>query len=117
MDDNGDGKLTKEEMMTGCEQTGLISPVDAQRIFAAVDADGSGSIDYTEFIAATLDKKTFLNRELCKEAFQLFDADGNGQISLEELRKMLHGQGNVLANEADETEINQMFKAADVDNS
>merc|ERR1712070_36639 len=108
---------TKEEMVNCCQQTGIMGAEEATRIFMAIDVDGSGSIDYTEFIAATLDKKTFLNRELCREAFLLFDKDGNGQISLDELRDMLHGQGSIMNSESDETEINQMFKAADVDGS
>merc|ERR1740117_44452 len=117
MDDNGDGKLTVEEMMNGCEQSGIMSQDDARKVFEAIDADRSGSIDYSEFIAATLDKSSFLKKDLCREAFTIFDKDGNGTISLDELREMLHGVGGVLDSESDETEINRMFKQADADNS
>lgn len=33
-------------------------PADLEEIMRDVDSDGSGAIDYTEFIAATIDKKT-----------------------------------------------------------
>ena len=35
----------------------------------AVDIDKSGAIDYTEFIAATMDKDKAVSKEKLKEAF------------------------------------------------
>ena len=32
---------------------------DLDKLLAEVDSDGSGAIDYTEFLAATLDKKLY----------------------------------------------------------
>ena len=37
-----------------------VIPVDLQEVVAAVDADGSGSIDYTEFLATTIDRYTYI---------------------------------------------------------
>jgi len=36
-------------------------------------------------LAATMDKKIYLKEEKLMAAFQLFDKDGNGKISPEEL--------------------------------
>lgn len=36
---------------------------EVNRIMEIADMDKSGSIDYTEFITATLDKKKFINKE------------------------------------------------------
>merc|ERR1719329_1344858 len=102
--------------MNGCDKTGIMTQDDARKIFEAIDADGSGSIDYSEFIAATLDKKSFLRRELCWEAFQIFDKDGNGKISFDELQEMLSGHA-ADSSGVDESEITALFKQADSDNS
>jgi calcium-dependent protein kinase len=54
-----------------------------------MDSNGSGSIDYTEFLAATLDKKLYSDEEVCWSAFRVFDRNGDGKISADELRQML----------------------------
>lgn len=46
---------------------------EVNRIMQMVDLDKSGSIDYTEFIAATLDKKKIINKERLEQAFNMFD--------------------------------------------
>ena len=72
-----------------------------------VDADGSGVIDYTEFLAATLDRHVSFNRavtpcyvcsdwchrqqymkeDVCWAAFRVFDRNGDGHISTQELKQ------------------------------
>merc|ERR1712217_735015 len=57
LDGNGDGLLTAVEMREGLTQAGLKDiPADLQQIMEDIDTDGSGVIDYTEFLAATLDE-------------------------------------------------------------
>ncbi|KAF4692285.1 hypothetical protein FOZ60_013817 [Perkinsus olseni] len=59
IDKNGDGQLTVHEIVEGINQAGLKEiPDNLMEIMKQVDADGSGVIDYTEFIAATLDRKS-----------------------------------------------------------
>lgn len=55
------------------------------------DTDGSGQIDYTEFIAATLDSQVYMREEYLKAAFDMFDKDGSGKIDNEEVLEMLNG--------------------------
>ena len=38
-----------------------------------VDIDKNGCIDYSEFIAATIDKRKLLSKERLKAAFAIFD--------------------------------------------
>merc|ERR1712190_112073 len=87
LDNNGDGLLTATEMKDGLAKAGLKDiPSDLEQILKDVDADGSGIIDYTEFIAATLDKKQFTAEDVCWAAFRVFDRNGDGKISQDELK-------------------------------
>ena len=63
MDLNGDGKLSKDEIRAGyLEYFGrTIGDVELDAIFEKCDADGSGSIDYSEFVIATMNEKKLLN--------------------------------------------------------
>eukprot|EP00747_Dinoflagellata_sp_TGD_P148505 gnl/TRDRNA2_/TRDRNA2_176928_c3_seq5.p1 gnl/TRDRNA2_/TRDRNA2_176928_c3~~gnl/TRDRNA2_/TRDRNA2_176928_c3_seq5.p1 ORF type:complete len:523 (+),score=148.64 gnl/TRDRNA2_/TRDRNA2_176928_c3_seq5:44-1570(+) len=90
LDGNGDGLLTVNEMKEGLAKAGLKEiPPDLQQIMEEVDSDGSGIIDYTEFLAATLDKKTYQTEDVCWQAFRVFDRNGDGKISREEIAHVL----------------------------
>jgi len=90
LDANGDGLLTLKELRDALGQSGLLKTnSDLQSIMDGVDADGSGVIDYTEFLAATLDTRSYLSEDICWTAFSVFDLDGDGKITQEELRQVL----------------------------
>lgn len=60
LDENGNGLISKEEMMIGLdylrkEVNVKLTQDDIEQIFTAMDFDNSGFIDYTEFIASFLD--------------------------------------------------------------
>ena len=68
---------------------------DWQTIFESLkraDVSNSGSIKYTEFIAATLDSQVYLKEEYLRAAFDMFDRDGSGKIDKDEICKLLHGE-------------------------
>merc|ERR1719409_971535 len=95
LDHNGDGLLTSAEMKEGLAQAGLKEiPTDLQQILEEVDSDGSGVIDYTEFLAATLDKKVYMAEDVCWQAFRIFDRNGDGKIDKAEITHVLN-DGNV----------------------
>jgi calcium-dependent protein kinase len=90
LDKNGDGSITFEEL-----QGGLGDRENAEElmgILRAADTDQNGSINYTEFLAATMDAQTFLREDYLKTAFQMFDKDSSGSIDKNEIRALLEGE-------------------------
>lgn len=75
LDTNNDGKISREELLVGFTATmGLVSAeLEVERIMQMVDMDANGAIDYTEFIAATVNKNKLLTKERLKQAFDHFD--------------------------------------------
>lgn len=59
------------------------------RILKIADSDGSGEIEYSEWIVATTDKRKLLTNEKLETAFNLFDRDGGGSISANEIKEVL----------------------------
>ena len=51
------------------------------------DVDNSGTIDYGEFIAATIHLNKLEREEHLMAAFQYFDKDGSGYITVDELQQ------------------------------
>ena len=71
LDKNNDGKLSHAELLEGFAATmGIIAAqIEVERIMQAADIDKNGHIDYSEFIAATTDKRKLLSKERLKAAF------------------------------------------------
>jgi calcium-dependent protein kinase len=89
LDVNGDGTLTLDEIKTGCQQHQIALPANFDSVFRSIDSDNSGCIDYTEFIAATMENSFQYREDLCWAAFRVFDIDGDGKITCQELAAAL----------------------------
>jgi calcium-dependent protein kinase len=91
LDTNGDGRLSREELMEGYSQemTQAEASIAVDQIMRSVDVDRNGYIEYTEFIAATMDFRSNEAKKTLKYAFKAFDADGSGKISADEIKQML----------------------------
>ncbi len=59
---------------------------EVDSLFSQVDIDGSGFIDYSEFVVASMNEKSLLTNEKLEAAFKMFDKDGSGLISTEEIK-------------------------------
>lgn len=68
--------------------------MEARKFFDAMDVDGNGSIDFTEWCAATIDKHKLINDKNLRTAFDLFDKDRGGSISAEEVAQILSRTAN-----------------------
>lgn len=93
IDTNGDGQLSKEELLEHYIQ--VLGQENAEeevtQIMKQVDTEKNGYINYTEFIKAAMSQRTLLSSQNLRRAFDLFDNDKSGTISASELRKVLQG--------------------------
>jgi calcium-dependent protein kinase len=72
LDVNGNGMISKEEMMIGLEYlrkevNANLNTADIEQIFTAMDFDNSGQVDYTEFIASFLDATISKNERFLRK--------------------------------------------------
>ena len=90
-DTNGDGKLDMNEVKVGyLEHYGrVMSDQEVEDMFNAVDTDKSGFIDYSEFVVAATSQSALTSQEKLQAAFKMFDKDGSGMISADEIREVL----------------------------
>jgi Ca2+-binding EF-hand superfamily protein len=77
LDANGDGKITKEELQAGYSKSLGISDEEINELMKKLDNDGSGSIDYTEFVAAAMNREKVLTKKRIQDCFQMFDKVGS----------------------------------------
>jgi calcium-dependent protein kinase len=97
MDSDRSGSITYEELKTGLHRLGSkLSEAEVKQLMEAADVDGNGTIDYIEFISATMHRHRLERDEHLHKAFQYFDKDGSGHITKEELEIAMkeHGMGD-----------------------
>lgn len=100
LDKNGDGCLSLDELSTALRDKENGDTLLA--LLRAADTDGSGEINYTEFIAATIDASLYMREDYLRTAFDMFDSDGSGKIDTEEIIAILSGDdlSNFVSKEA-----------------
>lgn len=110
LDKNGDGLLSLEELKAGASQFSIEFAENIEKIMNQVDEDRNGHINYSEFLVAATNWQKELSRERLQAAFEAFDKDKSGGISVEELVDSLgggKGQDHVFV---------EMVKQADTNN-
>jgi calcium-dependent protein kinase len=90
IDLNLDGKLSKDELKYAFKEAGVeMKNEQLNKVIQSIDFDGNGFIEYEEFIRVTLPKERLFTEKNLKIAFDMFDLDKNGTISLNEFKEIL----------------------------
>jgi len=114
-DKDGDGTITPKELGTVMRSLGQ-NPTEAelQDMINEVGADEHGFIDFPEFLslmARTM--RDWDTEDEIIDAFKVFDRDGNGFISVAEVRHAIMNLGEKLT----DSEVDEMTQEADVDSN
>ncbi|XP_056162276.1 probable calcium-binding protein CML17 [Syzygium oleosum] len=122
-DRNGDGHITREELRESLRGLRIsVSDAEVEEAVTGSDANGDGRIDLDEF-CGLLESMSAVEKaggggdgdgeaEL-KEAFDVFDRDGDGVITVEELGRVLSSLGMSEGKRAEACE--EMIRKVDVD--
>ena len=91
IDVNKDGEISKSELIKCLE---VLYPSQeaiyrANQIFKEIDFNNDGTINFSEFLTVNIKKEKLLNEETLDNAFKMFDIDGNGYITIDELKKTM----------------------------
>ncbi|OMJ67933.1 hypothetical protein SteCoe_34771 [Stentor coeruleus] len=91
LDTKGDGKLSEDDLYKACTKVigERISKDDIKKILKEIDVDGSGYIDYSEFLIASMNREKILSAERLEMAFKAFDSNGCGKITGEDIKEIL----------------------------
>ena len=79
----------------------IINDEEVEKMFMMVDSDNSGYIDYSEFVVAAMNEKSLTTNDKLQTAFKMFDRDGSGVISADEIKEVLGFNGNLDKNAID----------------
>ena len=95
-DVNGDGKISASELGSIMGSLGHLATEEAlKKMIVEVDTDGDGFIDLNEFVELNTKGVDFDEAmENLKDAFSVYDMDGNGVISADELQKVMRSLGD-----------------------
>lgn len=96
LDDNCDGKITKAELIKGFSKIYGFKDKktieeEVRLIMGDLDTNNSGSIDYTEFLVACMNREKMLSKQMVQVAFQAFDLNNDGVITRQEFQAVMGG--------------------------
>ena len=117
IDLNSDGKIEKHELIQGLQKFWGMSEDEVKEkveiIFANIDTDFNGFIEYEEFVRAAVNPSIFMSQNYLKFAFNYFDRDSSGDISFEEIKKRF-SQNSSYNSEKMDSELKEIFDKIDI---
>ncbi|KAJ1111563.1 hypothetical protein NDU88_008885 [Pleurodeles waltl] len=92
------------------------TPEELQEMIDEVDEDGSGTVDFDEFLVMMVrcmkDDSKGKSEEELSDLFRMFDKNADGYIDLEELKIMLEATGETIT----EDDIEELMRDGDKNN-
>ncbi|XP_067880499.1 troponin C, slow skeletal and cardiac muscles-like isoform X3 [Heterodontus francisci] len=115
--DAADGCISTKELGKVLRMLGQNpTPEELQEMIDEVDEDGSGTVDFDEFLVmmvmCTKDESKGKSEEELAELFRMFDKNTDGYIDLEELKGMLEATGECIT----EDDIEELMRDGDKNN-
>ncbi|CAG9316827.1 unnamed protein product [Blepharisma stoltei] len=91
LDTNKDGQITKEELLNETKNLDIEVQNKLKMILKNADLMKKGYIGFSEFATACTDWNTQENIKKFEKAFKICDKNGDGQLSLKELKEKIEG--------------------------
>jgi calcium-dependent protein kinase len=93
IDKNGNGKINQEELYNGLSELYKNDRLreDVKEIFKNIDINNDLYLEYEEFVRAAIDKSIFLKEDSLKFAFNYFDKERKGEITVKDLINVFSG--------------------------
>eukprot|EP00090_Calanus_glacialis_P037994 TRINITY_DN6610_c0_g1_i4.p1 TRINITY_DN6610_c0_g1~~TRINITY_DN6610_c0_g1_i4.p1 ORF type:complete len:995 (-),score=266.92 TRINITY_DN6610_c0_g1_i4:2318-5302(-) len=119
-DADGDGNITAEEMQNGMTEFKDFTREQAKYAFDLADTNEDGKIDISEFVSLMFPsakeaianlRKAFKGPDDVAKKFKVWDSDGDGKISFEELKESAAKDSSKFLSEED---INAIFIVGDL---
>ena len=98
MDTDNSGTLQLSEIRTAFNELNMTEE-QVNEIFERIDFNHDGEINYTEFLAVTVDRRRAVTEANMTFAFHHFDIDNTGYITVENLNECFRREGKHLTSE------------------
>lgn len=114
-DKNGDGTIDENELMYVMRSLGENPSEDQMAyIMHEMDTDANGVIDFEEFLIAMAERRLMYDStEDLRKAFEVFDQNGDGTVSSEELRSTMAMANDLITIEEAEEIVRMADKNGD----
>ena len=96
MDTSKDGRISMQELKECLNQ--VVGGVKAnqsyfEEVLRGIDKDASNFVDYSEFLTASVSKVSLLTDQNLQTAFRMFDREGTGCITGDDLKRIFDTSG------------------------
>ena len=110
LDKDGDGQIDKQELIMAYSKLskGFSIEEEVNCIFDKIDVNHTGSIDFSEFLLATVDYKKGIHEKELRQIFSIIDKDKSGTLEKAEIAEFFN-----LGGPEHEAELSALVDEAD----